>query len=341
VAKTALDPRPPAPPPSGDEDPPSVAAVDVQPEEHTEPAWRRPLALTALAVASAAVLHGIDGLGGGGGDVPDIVGGVTDAAADGASVGALQMFGTVLGDPHFVVSLGLAVSAFVQALTGFGFAIVSVGALTQVPWIAHSSIFETVQPIAATLSGIIGLVLVGKEYKLVQWRRIAPAILASTVMSPVGALALNFVDADLVLRILGGLIAGYVMYASSDVKVPKVLGGTVGSLVLGGLAGFFGGAFDISGPPLVILGQAAGWGDSFRRNLLAICCVNSAVVVTYDLATNRMADYYYADFLKFAIPGVVAGVLAGQYFTSKLDPSGFRKIVLGTCLVMGVRLMLS
>jgi uncharacterized protein len=295
-----------------------------------EGAWKGQLALLAVGLASAAALRWLS-VAGGDGAVPDL--GSPNESGD-----ALAAF---LADPHFVVSLGLAFSAFVQALTGFGFAIVSVGALSQIPWIAHSSIFEDIQPIAATLSGFIALALVSQEIHLIQWRKIVPAIIASTAFSPVGAIALNYIDAELVLKTLGALIAGYVVYASSGVKAPKIFGGTMGSVVMGGLAGFFGGAFDISGPPLVVLGQAAGWGESFRRNLLAICCVNSFVVVAVDVATHRMSDYYYADFLKFAIPGVVAAMLAGQYISSKLDPSGFKKIVLGTCLVMGVRLMLS
>jgi uncharacterized protein len=247
----------------------------------------------------------------------------------------------LLADPHLLVSLGLGVSAFVQTLTGFGFAIVSVGALTQIPWIAHSSVFDDIQPLAATLSGGIAWSLLLPEVRKVEWARLLPVIVASTVMTPVGAAALGHMDAVAVLRALGALIAGYVAFAVSDVTVPAAVGGRAGGWVMGAVAGFFGGAFDITGPALVVHGQAAGWGEGFRRNLMAVVAVNSTVVVGCDFFAGRLADYYYLDFLKWAVPSVVVGMLAGQYVGKRLDPSGFKKVVLGTCFLMGLRLILS
>lgn len=249
-----------------------------------------------------------------------------------------------ISGPHFAVSVGMGLSALIQALTGFGFAIVSVGALTQVPWIVHSSVFNAVQPVAATLGALTGWLLILPEIRKVSWSDISVLLISSSLTTPVGALLLEYVDVHLVIRLLGALIAGYVLYAASGVKIPPQLGGRPGAWGLGFLAGALGGAFDITGPPLVVHGEAAQWendnGD-FRRNILTVVSVNSTLVVLWDWVTGRLNDYYYWDFVQWAIPTTVVGIVLGKALADRMNPASFKKIVLATCLIMGVKLLVS
>lgn len=160
----------------------------------------------------------------------------------------------------------------------------------------------------------------------------------------VGVALLDVVDGHLVLRFLGVIIAAYVAYALTGVSVPKRLGGNVGAWVLGVLAGTLGGAFDITGPPLVVHGEAAGWSNSdgtFRRNVLAVVAFNSSIVVLYDALFGRLNDFYYADFVKYAAPTVIVGIVAGNWLSTRLDAGAFKKIVLATCMALGAKLILS
>lgn len=238
----------------------------------------------------------------------------------------------------------MGLSAFIQSLTGFGFAIVSVSILTQLPWIANSSVFNTIQPVAATLGALAGWLLVLPEIKKVDWKGISTLLVASSISTPFGALILEYFDVGVVIKVLGAVIAGYVLYSLTGVRVPKQLGGNGGAWGLGLLAGALGGAFDITGPPLVVHGEATGWpsaqGD-FRRNILAVVSVNSTLVVLWDLVTGRLDDFYYWDFLKYGAPTTVVGIFMGKLLTERLDPASFKRIVLATCLVMGVKLLVS
>jgi uncharacterized protein len=332
--KSAATRRPPPPPAPAPAPAPAPGPPPPPLKDRENGPGKQRAALLGAATAAAAVgavfLAAFSG-GGGGGDVPDVL-------SDGDSVRGLA---AVLADPHFLVSIGLGVSAFVQTLTGFGFAIVSVGALTQIPWIAHSSVFDDIQPIAATLSGGIAWTLLLPEIRKVEWRRLTPLIAASTVATPLGAAALEYMPAAAVLKVLGGLIAGYVAFTVSGVKVPAAVGGRAGAWGMGAVAGFFGGAFDITGPALVVHGQAADWGAGFRRNLLAVVAINSTVVVACDAISGRLADFYYLDLLKFAVPAVAVGMVAGDFVSKKLDPAAFKKVVLATCFAMGVKLLLN
>jgi uncharacterized protein len=329
VAKTAVDPACPVAA-GGDDDSPSSLSACPQP---TLPPLPSPLEVRGDARLGRTLATAAAGAA-----VSAATAFVLDCVDTGMLLKDLE---AVLADPHFWVCVALAAAAFVQALTGFGFAIVTVAALSQLDWIAHSSVFDTVQPIAATISCAIGWILIFPELRLVQWRRLVPAMVSTTLLTPVGAVALEYINAGMVLKGLGALIASYVLFTALDVKAPKILGSELGGWGMGALAGFLGGAFDISGPPLVIHGQAADWGQDFRRNLLSVLAINSTVIVTYDLVTGRLADFYYADFLRYAVPGVVVSMLAGRYVATRLDASNAKKVVLLTCFVMGIRLMLS
>lgn len=276
-----------------------------------------------------------------------LVGGLL--AAGGADAGdavhwaehAVEEF--ILG-PRFLVSIGMGLSAFVQALTGFGFAIVSVGVMTQLDWIVHSSAFDTVQPVAATLGALTGWSLLLPEVRNVEWRSLRSLLISSSIATPFGIALLEVVDGGLVIRALGALITGYVAYSVAGVKVPKKMGGNAGSWVLGLLAGVLGGAFDITGPPLVVHGEAAEWNSAdgtFRRNVLAVVSVNSTLVVLFDAIAGRLNDFYYFDFIKYAAPSVVVGVIIGNWLSSRLDSSSFKKVVLGTCMLLGIKLLIA
>lgn len=238
----------------------------------------------------------------------------------------------------------MGLSAFIQSLTGFGFAIVSVAALTQVPWIANSSVFNAVQPVAATLGALTGWILLFPEIHKVKWRDLSILLIASTLTTPVGAILFDIVDTELVIRILGALITAYVAYSSLGTPVPKSVASKGGAWVSGLLAGALGGAFDITGPPLVVHGEAKEWDSTngeFRRNVLAVVSVNSSLVVLWDFFAGRLNDYYYIDFVTVALPTTIVGILVGKQVAKKMEPAMFKKVVLGTCLVMGVKLLFS
>ncbi|GAB0489740.1 hypothetical protein MMPV_000965 [Pyropia vietnamensis] len=262
---------------------------------------------------------------------------LSDAGASAAGV-----FKEFLAGPRASVALALGVSAFIQALTGFGFAIVSVGVLSQMEWIAHSSIFNDLQPVAAVLGGIVAWSMVLPEINKVKWRELAPLLITSTLATPVGAILFESIDPSLALRGLGALIFGFVVYSLTGVKVPRALGSKPGAVFLGAVAGAFGGAFDIAGPPLVVHAQAAEWapenGD-FKRNILSVVSVNSMLVVGWDIISGRTADYYVLDFVLYSLPLVLVGIAAGKWLGNRLDAAAFKNVVLLVCLTMGVRLL--
>lgn len=249
---------------------------------------------------------------------------------------------TVLNGPIWIVSLSLGISAFVQSVTGFGFAITCVGALTQLPWIANSSMLNVVQPLAVTLGALTGWILLVPELNLVKWRSLTGLFIATTVATPLGIIGVDYVDGGFIIRALGVLVTSFVIYAVSGAQLPKQIGGKAGAYGFGMLAGALGGAFDMSGPALVIHAKAAGWDTAtgeFRRNLLCVLTINSTLVLLLDSLTGRLDDYYYTDFVQYALPTVFLGIVAGKALAGRLNPAILSNLVLALCFIMGVRLL--
>ena len=102
----------------------------------------------------------------------------------------------------------------------------------------------------------------------------------------------------------------------------------------------FGGAFDVQGPPLCVYGDAKGWSPAkFRNTVLAVVCLNSALVVALDYFDGTLGDFYYSYFCLTSLPGVLMGVVAGQYASKRIDPVLFKNLVLVMCLGLGIQLL--
>jgi len=236
----------------------------------------------------------------------------------------------------------LGFAAFAQSLAGFGFAIVAVGALSSLPWLLHSEVYEVVTPIVATLGSLVGFILLLPNAKKLEWGEILPLAIPCAVFTPVGIYLSTIIDTALGTKVLAVLVLAFVGYQflGGDKEPPKALSSTPAAYLLGTASGIFGGAFDIQGPPLVVYGNAKGWEPrQFRSNILAVVALNSLLIVVLDYFNGRLVDFHYADFCLTALPVVLIGVAAGDKVSNIIDPVQFKKFVLGMCFVLGIRLL--
>jgi uncharacterized membrane protein YfcA len=254
-----------------------------------------------------------------------------------------EQLSRVFRGPYILVSLILGFASFTQAFAGFGFAVVAVGILSQFGWIVNSNVFQDIQPVAAVIGSLIGWTLVGTQWNKVEWKEIMPLLISCMISTPLGAWGLQYVNHSVSLHILGSLIFGFVIYSFSGLQPPrKWFANKIAAWTLGGLAGIFGGAFDINGPPLVFYGQAKQWQpEEFKRNILAVISLNSSFVVLFDALCGRLNDYYIGPFLLYSLPFVITGTYGGVLLSKKLGPKRFKQAVLATCFLMSLRLLTS
>lgn len=231
-----------------------------------------------------------------------------------------------------IVPLIIFLGAFTQSLTGFGSALVAMAFLPPLLGL------EVASPLVAGIAlGLEALMLIRyRESLKIEsiWRVLA----ASLVGAPLGVYFLSRIDENLALFVLGIIISGYAMYALFGFHLPE-LNHPFWAWITGLVSGMLGGAYNTSGPPVVIYGNCRRWNaGEFKSNLSGFFVINSVMVTTsHFFSGNYTAETMH--FFGFGIPAMLLGFLAGQTLDRWISPQLFRKMVLILLVVLGVRLM--
>lgn len=232
-----------------------------------------------------------------------------------------------------IFALTMALASFVQSLTGFGQALVAMPLLVLVLPLR----------VAAPLVAIYGVVLniyvfwrYGGSFGVKEvWR----PLVASLPAVPLGVWALRLVGQRLVLAALGGLLIAYSLYALLAPRMPR-LRQPVWGFLAGALSGLLGGAYNTSGPPLVVYGDLRGWErPEFKANLQGLFFVgNTLALLSHALAGN--VTWEVGQRLLVSLPFAALGLWSGTWMDRYLNPQVFHRIVLVLLLAMGIRLVM-
>jgi uncharacterized membrane protein YfcA len=222
--------------------------------------------------------------------------------------------------------------AFTQSLAGFGSALVAMALLPLIMDIRVAT------PLVSLVALTIEAILVIRYHRSLNVRAVWPLVLAAMFGIPIGVYALKGVDEEILLRILGLVITGYALYAFFELKLPELRHRLWGVLA-GFTAGLLGGAYNTSGPPVVVYGDCRRWAPlEFKGNLQGFFVVNSIVVVATHALSGNYTPLVLMDYL-WALPATLLGILAGTSLDRYINPTLFRKVVLGLLIVMGLRLV--
>jgi len=232
--------------------------------------------------------------------------------------------------------IGIAfLAAGCQSLTGFG------SALVAVPLLSLYLDAKLAVVISTLLSTAISAPLLAEVRRQVRLAKVAPLALGSVAGVPVGLLILEGVDA----RSLKILVAAVAIGASVILYLaPRLHFGSrnvLSSLVAGALSGLRRASTSMAGPPLVLYTLSHEKEiEDFRSALLAMFLFTSLLTVPGFI----VADLVSRDALLatgVAVPGLVAGLLAGAYLRSRVQPELFRRLVLAVLVITSVGVIVS
>lgn len=231
-----------------------------------------------------------------------------------------------------VVALIMILAGLIQGLTGFGSALVSMPVLVQTLGIAVAA---PMFAFAAFTSEIAMIVRYRRSFSMGRvWRLVASSI----TMIPIGSALGPRLPDDLMLAILGIVVAGYGAYSLVRPSMPH-LTDKRWAFLFGGAAGLLSGAFNTGGPPYVIYGTTQGWMPSeFKANIQGAFIVNTPIVIASHLLNGR----YTTHVLELAAAAAVAmlcGLLAGMWLDQFVSPQRFRRAVQIALVVLGLSLI--
>ena len=234
--------------------------------------------------------------------------------------------------PQVIVFAVIFLAVFVQSMSGFGLALVSMALLPGIVGI------QVAAPLVALVGIPLEILLLLKYRSALNIHAVWPLIIASLFGIPLGIFVLKRVDEEIVLTILGIVITGYALYSLLEVKLPQMNHPTwaYGS---GFLAGLLGGAYNTGGPPVIIYGNCRGWLPAeFKGNLQSFFLVGTLFVAAAHALGGNLTEVVLIDFL-WVVPAIGLGFVAGTWLDRYLNPAIFRKVVLVLLVLMGLRLI--
>ncbi len=231
-----------------------------------------------------------------------------------------------------VLTAAMFAAAFLQATSGFGFALLAM------PLITLALGLELAGPVvagAALFLYIANTLRLRRHVNGPEWLRLGAAGLLGV---PLGFWLSAAVPAAGVRALLGVLLIGYALYA---LLKPQARPAPDGRWVY--LAGFTAGAlasaYNIPGPPVIVYGELQGWArNEFRATLQAFFLLNSVLVVGGHALLGHF-DSQTGWFTLVSLPALLVGNLAGQAADRFLDNQRFRQLVLGLLFATGVALV--
>ncbi|HSK26697.1 MAG TPA: sulfite exporter TauE/SafE family protein, partial [Jiangellales bacterium] len=218
----------------------------------------------------------------------------------------------------------LALAAAVQAVSGFGFALTAVPLLTLA--VGPRTAVVTVLLVGLVLS--VGVAL--RERGHVRRRDAIAVGVAGLVGMPLGLLLLTTTSERVLTTVIAVVLLASVVLIGRGIRLPRGLRTEVGA---GLLSGALLTSTSMNGPPRVVAFQAQGLPARERRATLAtVFVVHGATAVALVTASGQVTEGV-ATLAVAGIPALAVGWLAGDRLFRRLEPVGFRRVVLAMLTV--------
>ena len=231
-----------------------------------------------------------------------------------------------------IIALAIGVifiAAIVRGYSGFGFAMIGVAgiSLTAPPDVAI--------PTVLILEVIVGLLLLPPVIRQIEWRPVLTLLAGAIVLTPIGAIVLIRIPADLArvgIAIVIALAAMLLLRSKGTRPAP----GDAATVGVGGIAGLLNGAFGISGPPIALFFLGTERGAHVSRASMMACFLALDLVAVASFGVGGLIDRDVLITVLFCLPALAIGSWIGHRLFHGSDTSKFRTRVLWILLVLAL-----
>jgi uncharacterized membrane protein YfcA len=221
-----------------------------------------------------------------------------------------------------------ALAGGVQAVTGFGFALLAV------PLLSLGLPTETAVVVSATLGLVSSTAQAVLERQHGDRPTIGRMLLGAAVGAPLGFVVL-VVTTEWQLRLLLVLvIAAFLVVNLRGLRLPQ--GGRGVDLAAGLVSGALNSSLSTNGPPLVMALHARQLSPPVFRGTLTAVLAGANIITVALFAVGGRYDADVGSLLLVALPGLGLGVAVGVRHRRRLDPERFRQLVLALLATTGV-----
>ncbi|ACT03343.1 sulfite exporter TauE/SafE family protein [Paenibacillus sp. JDR-2] len=230
-------------------------------------------------------------------------------------------------DELVFVFMIVLLAGFVQGLTSFGFALISM------PLLVKLMPMQQAVPVVVVLSLLTNIAVLYSSRKHIRIRQIWPLLAASLLAAPLGTYALLYVPANALKLGAGLLVAVVSILMLSGKSFPL---GRLAYMPVGAVSGFLNGSISMSGPPVALFLTNQGLDKmTFRANITAYALILNIITI---------GTYMYEGLLNetsmktvgWAVPALIIGVIIGIKAVGRLNDKLFKTIALWLILITGL-----
>ncbi len=235
---------------------------------------------------------------------------------------------------YIIIALVVLFASFVQGVSGFGQALVSMAIL---PFMLPLRI---VTPLVLLNGLALTAMLFIVKRKHVNLRELIPLLASAAVGVPFGIFILTYLDEQILRKILASLIILFSVYSLAGLLPAKPVSRRW-SYVFGFLAGSLGAAFNINGPPVIVHAALQQWDKDRTIANLQGFFLSSAFLIG---AGHAARGLYTADVLflwSMLIPIIFTGMFAGNFINTRIDAERFKRIVITMLLIIAIMMLRS
>ncbi len=231
-----------------------------------------------------------------------------------------------------LVLLIFFVSTTIRSFFGFGDALLAMPLLTIVIGV------KTAVPIVALVAIIIGLSILLKTWREINFKQLIPLIVASIAGIPIGLIYLKDTSEVIVKLVLAIILISFSLYRLFRPNLLYLKSERL-SFIFGLFSGILGGAYNTNGPPIVLYGAMRRWEPSqFRSNLQGIFLPTNLFIATgHGLAGFWTEEAIILFF--YCIPVVILSIILGSYLNKRIPAEKFVKLVDIFLIIIGLVLV--
>lgn len=235
-----------------------------------------------------------------------------------------------------MVAIGAAAAGFVQGLSGFPFALVSISIWA---WFLDPKLISTLAVFGAFTRQAIAAVTTRRGFHMA---RLLPFLLGGFCGIPMGVIVLPMLDPLLFKFGLGLLLVLYCPVMLFSARIPVVhAGGRAADALVGMSGGMLGAIAGLSGTLPTVWCTLRGLEKDPQRNIiqnfnLAMLGVTFCVYLWRGMVSAPMLPYLATVGLAAAAP-----VLLGSRLYTGMSERAFRRLVLSLLMVLGVALLVA
>ena len=238
-------------------------------------------------------------------------------------------------DPVFMLALvaSAGVAAAVLGLLGFGFGLTMI---SLAPWFMP---IDVAIPVTAGLSLPLTMVMAWRHRRDVQLRRVLPLLIGCIPGVAIGVFMLKELDEGVMKAALGIFLMVYAVGSLSAPGTSKLKIGPQWGWGVGFAGGVFGGAFNCSGPPVVLYATLRDMQKGALVGTLQGFFIVQGIFTTGGMALTGLINTETLLLDLYLLPVVGGGIWLGDAMHHRIDQQSFKRVVLIAIGITGLALV--